>query len=461
MNEKKIILFSLISFYLLVTSCNPPSRKIGTDNFFTDTTTIINTIFKRGSINNVTSFNNPNCSYSFYLPNDSLQKYPTLILLDPHAKGSYIISLYQSLAEKYKVILISSNNTRNRQSISDIEQYINCMLFDAKNYLPVDTQKIYIGGFSGMARAIYQIGINSKLYKGIVAIGAGSHEILPWRDSLFCIIQMAGFKDMNFSEVFESNLQLKNVSNLYMSFYYDGEHKWPTDSLMEFAFLNFFGKHNSNEINKFVEKQYKYCQSIPLRDSWKKVLICQSLKSLCQNLKYYRKPFNEINTFLNKFESKNAIKQLQQVLKEENKEKENIVNNFLNKDSVWWTKTISFYKSIKDKKTLSPIDYKDLRLLNYIGLVSYSFCLNALKQNNIALSRKFLKIYQQVEPYNGDMLYFWSVYFAKLKQSSRSLDSLYKAVKLGFSDKTIVQNEPAFFILRDSIRFNDVISKIH
>ncbi len=460
MREKILISFLLITGYLIATSCNPTSRKKENDNSFNDTIISIKTVVKRGIINNMTSLNDPNCTYSFYFPKDSLQKYPTLILLDPHAKGTYTVSLYQALAEKYNIILISSNNTRNQQSVPEIQQHISCMLSDASDYLPIDTQKIYIGGFSGMARAIYQIGTNSKLYKGIVAIGAGAQISLPWRDSSFCIIQMAGFKDMNFSEVYESNLQQKNVSWLYMPFYYDGEHAWPADSLMEFTFLNFFGKHYPNDVAVFVKRQYKYCQSIPLRDNWKKVLIYQSLKSLCQNQKYYGTPFNEMNTFINKFESKNAIKQFQAILKNENKEKENIANNFLDKDSVWWTKTINFYKGIKDKKNLSPTDYMDLRLLNYIGLASYSFCRNALQQNRMDLSRKFLRIYQQADPYNGDMLFYWSVYFAKLNQPSRSLDSLSKAVKLGFADKSIAQNEPAFFLLRDSLRFNDIISKI-
>lgn len=453
-------IFISLSILWLLFSCNTTSRKKENDNNLTDTIINFKTVVKRGIINSMTSLNNPNCIYSFYYPKDSLSKYPVFILLDPHAKGTYTVSLYQELAEKYNIILLSSNNTKNQQSIAEIQQHISCMLSDASDFLPLDTQKIYIGGFSGMARAVYQIGSSSKMYKGIVAIGAGFPNTLPWKDSLFTVIQMAGFKDMNFAEVYESNLMQKNVSWLYMSYFYEGEHAWPADSIMEFAFLNFFGKEYPNELVNYVKRQYKNSLNIPLRDSWKKVLIYQSLRSLCQNQKYYGNPFNEMTNFINKFESKNALKQFQNILKTEQKEKEDLTNSFISKDSVWWSKTLKFYLSIKEKKNLSPIDYKDIRLLNYISLLAYSYCKNSLQQNRMDLSRKFLYLYQQADPYNGDMLYFWSVYFAKLNQNSRAIDSLSKAIKLGFTDKSLIQNESSFFAVRDSLRFNDIVNRI-
>ncbi|MGQ9848353.1 MAG: TPR end-of-group domain-containing protein [Bacteroidales bacterium] len=76
------------------------------------------------------------------------------------------------------------------------------------------------------------------------------------------------------------------------------------------------------------------------------------------------------------------------------------------------------------------------------------------------LSRKFLYLYQQADPYNGDMLYFWSVYYAKLNQYSRAIDSLSKAIKLGFTDKSLLQSESSFFPIRDSLRFNDILTRL-
>jgi tetratricopeptide (TPR) repeat protein len=245
-----------------------------------------------------------------------------------------------------------------------------------------------------------------------------------------------------------------------MSYFFDGEHTWPADSVMEFSFLNFFGNGHSAELAQFIKNNYTMAKKIPLRDNWKKILIYQSLRSLCFNQKYYVSPFNEMTNYINKYESKNAVKQLQTILASEKKEKSIMSNNFMDKDSLWWAKTIRFYKSIQNKKILSPADYKDIRVLNFIGLLSYSYTRNALQQNQMDMARKFLRIYQEADPYNSDMLYFWGVYFAKLNQSSRALDSLSKAVKLGFSDKSLAQSENSFLVLRDSLRFNDIVSRI-
>ncbi len=456
---KKVAGIMLVCWIIFFYSCNTPTRKKENENIMTDTLEIFKTIIKRGIINDVTALNDPSCSYSFYYPKDSLPSYPVLILLDPHAKGTYTVSLYQKLAEKYDVIVLSSNNTHNQQSVAEIQHYLSEIFTDAKEFLPIDMQKIYIGGFSGMARAVYEIGMEPK-YKGIVASGAGFDQPMPWRDSTFCIIQMAGFKDMNFQEVYESSQMQRNVSFLYMSYFFEGEHAWPADSVMEFAFLNFFGNQHPSELATFIKHTYLIAKKIPMRDNWKKILIYQSLRSLCFHQKYYASPFNEMTEYINKYESKNTIKQLQNILVSEQKERRTMATNFLEKDSVWWFKTLRFYKDIQNKKILSPADYKDIRMLNFIGLMCYSYTRNALQQNQMLMARKFLSIYQQSDPYNSDMLYFWSVYFAKLNQSTRALDSLSKAVKLGFSDKSMVQSETAFNALRDSLMFNEIINKI-
>ncbi len=456
--RKKCFFVSLVLF--LIYSCNPTNIKKENENNFIDTTVTLKTIFQRGVTNTITSLNNPACSYSFYVPKDSLFSYPVLLMLDPHAKGTYTVSLYQQLAEKYKVILISSNNIRNQMSLAEIELYINQIFNDAKEFLAIDTNRLYIAGFSGTARAVYELVTKSNTYKGAIAVGAGTNY-LPWKDSTFCLIQMAGYKDMNFQEIYESNLVLRNTSVLYMGFFYEAGHQWPPDTLMEYAWLNFFAKSNYEVAKSFLLKMVNYAKKIPLRDSWKKTLLYYGLKTLCYNIKYYQEPFNEINNYLNSYESKNSLKQLQSLLKTEKKEKEQLAKNFIEKDSVWWSKTIMYYHEVKKKTYLSPFDYKDIRLANFISLLAYSYSRSALQQHRMDLARKYLYIYQQIDPYNYDMLFLWSVYFAKLNQPRRSLDSLSKAIKIGFNDKLLLQNEPAFYSIKDSVKFLELVSKLN
>ncbi len=99
-------------------------------------------------------------------------------------------------------------------------------------------------------------------------------------------------------------------------------------------------------------------------------------------------------------------------------------------------------------------------MVNYLSLLAYSYTRSALQQNQMDLFRKFIYIYRLLDPYNLDMLYFWSVYFAKLNEPIRSIDSLHKAIKLGFSNKSMIINEEAFNSIKDSARFKSIISQI-
>ncbi len=460
MKFSKWCIVCLVVIIWMEFACNPTGRKKESDTNLIDTTITLKTVYKRGIINTITALNNPMCSYCFYVPKDSLPEYPVVILLDPHAKGTYTVSLYQQLAEKYKVILISSNNIRNQMSINEINSYISQIFSDAKEFLDIDSTRLYIGGFSGTARTVYELISRTNMYRGALAVGAGASASIPWKDSTFCLIQMAGFRDMNFQEVYESHLTLRNTSVLYMGFFYEGEHQWPADTIMEYVWLNFFARYQSDLAEPFLNKMISYAKTIPLRDRWKKTLLYAGLKTLCYNIKYYQAPFNEINNYLNTFESKNSLKQFQTLLKNEQKEKEMLYQAFIEKDSLWWSKTIKFYNEVKKKNNLSPSDYKDIRLANFISLLAYSYTQSALQQSRMDLARKYLSIYQSIDPYNEDMLYFWSVYFAKLNEPKRSLDSLSKAIKLGFNDKIILQNEPAFYALKDSVRFIDIVAKM-
>lgn len=453
-----LLFLLIISFFYF--SCNTITFKNENESSQNDTILNFKTTYKRGVINKMISATDINLGYSFYLPKDSFESYPLLIMLDPQGKSDYVVSLYQSLAEKYNVIIASPSNTKNQQPINELQKKINYLITDIKTFLPIDSEQIYLGGFSGMARATYALIKNKTIFKGIFGIGAGNYETFPWIDSSFKIIMLAGFKDMNFSEVFESSFQQKNVSWLYTAFFYDDIHHWPDDNIFEYVFLAFFGKKYPNYTSTYVLNQFEESKKIPLRDIWKKTLILQSLKSLCHITQYYQYPFNEIEKFLNSYDTKTSIKQLQNIISKEKSNKEQLFKAFTEKDTSWWSKTINFYKNISNKTILSPADYKDIRLLNFISLVAYTYSRNALNQGDMYSSRKFLSIYQLADPYNPDMFYLYAVYFAKNNEPSKAINYLSQATKFGFSDISLIQSEPAFNTIRDSLRFNEILNNI-
>ncbi|MCX7954657.1 MAG: hypothetical protein N3A01_05655 [Bacteroidales bacterium] len=455
----KFIFYNCFVFLLLFLSCNVPQGKQQIKEEEKEEKKeeikIINGVI------NVLNTEKSNLEYSLYLPSDTnLKELPLIFFLDPHGNSNYVISLYQHLSEKYKVVLISTKAIANGKSVGEINNIINEILTECASLVSIDTNSVYIAGFSGMARVSYLLGTNLKRYKGIISIGAGYDKPLPWKDSSFCIIQMAGFKDMNFAETYLSSQIQRNVSLLYTGFFYDNDHSWPVDTVLEYPLLCFFASRFPKYKDQFFNNWCNYLKKIPVRDEWKKALYVQSLYNLCLITKYYGKNFNELNNFLNLYKTKKLLKDFKEFLKQEQVEQQNIIKNIIEKDTLWWQKYIGILTTITKKELLSPKDYKDIRILNYISLVSYSMANNFLSQNDFLNAYKILKIYREADPSNADMFYMWSVYWAKLNNAAKSLYYLEEAVKFGFNNLLKIQAESSFVYLRNNQKFNEIVEKI-
>lgn len=448
-------------FLLIVVSCNIPQGKqqIKEEEDKEEKKEKINIVY---GIINILSTTHSNYEYSIYLPGDSnLKKLPVIFFLDPHGNSNYVVSLYQALSEKYRVAIISSGNISNEVAIEGINKIISEIIREVSTLVNIDTNSIYLAGFSGMARASYILGTSQKKFKGIIAIGAGYEKPLLWRDSTFCIVQMAGFKDMNFAETYLSNLVQRNVSLLYSGFFYENDHSWPVDTILEYPILCFFYEKFEKYKEQFFNKWYNYIQKIPLRDEWKKAIYAQALYNFCLITKYYGKNFNDINNYINSYKTKKIQKEFKELLKQEQLEQQAMARNILDKDTLWWKKNISILTTITKKEMLSPKDYKDIRMLNYISLVSYSIASNLLKNNDVHNAYKVLKIYEEADPSNADMYYLWSIYWAKLNNTEKCLAKLEEAVKFGFINLAKIQSEASFDFLRDNVKFNEILNKIN
>src|SRR5512138_1278052 len=75
-------------------------------------------------IPDVRCVSNPQFSYSVYLPTTYTdgQTVQVFLAFDPSARGSYPVSLYKELAEKYSFILVGSNDSRNGLSADQLGQ---------------------------------------------------------------------------------------------------------------------------------------------------------------------------------------------------------------------------------------------------------------------------------------------------------------------------------------------------
>lgn len=455
------LIFALL--IIVVISCNTPSSTTSTETILEDT--IKPQGIKRGVINVLSAVNDESCSYALYIPNDSLIKYPLIVIFDPHAAGNHAASQYIDLANKYKIVLAASNNVQNNMDAERFTYFANCIIDDVMHNTQIDSGYVYLMGFSGGARVASYIAQQENVFKGVIGCGAGLNDLINVKTNNFLYVGMAGFNDFNFLELYKSENILRQSYIKTHFKYFEGRHEWPPDSIMEYAFtaisIDCKDQTQNNNIKSYLQNEIKICKNIPIRDSWKKSFEYKSLKDLITYTQDFQTEKNQINNYLNGYEAKASEKTINLSLNSETKTQTEFQKSFVDKDIEWWKKKITYLTSANSKVNKTPSDYRDIRLLNYISMICYSAVSQTLKNGDMISAEKYLKIYKLADSQNPDVPFLSGVFFAINKQYNIAIDSLESAIQLGFSDKNKWRNEHSFIPLKDSIRFMDLENKLN
>ena len=175
---------------------------------------------------------NPLQTYALYLPSSYVpdRKWPILYALDPGARGLMPVRRFREAAEKYGYILAGSNNSRNGP-VRIVEEAVNAMLRDTQLRFSIDTQRFYLAGFSGGARAAVEVGFAMKgKVAGIAAFGAGfPSDLPPTAATPFAVYLAAGFEDFNFPELRELDRTLSGLRVPHQFETFPGGHDWPPE----------------------------------------------------------------------------------------------------------------------------------------------------------------------------------------------------------------------------------------
>ena len=147
-------------------------------------------------------------SYALYLPTDhNFQKAsPVVFIFDPAGRGVAGIKPFVKASEKYGLILVCSNDSRNTaygENFDIAERWINEVLSRYK----IDQKEIYAAGFSGGSRLASTIGVLSGLFKGVIGCGAAfsaNPAQAPYAKDHFNFVGIIGDLDMNYQEMFRA-----------------------------------------------------------------------------------------------------------------------------------------------------------------------------------------------------------------------------------------------------------------
>jgi tetratricopeptide (TPR) repeat protein len=173
----------------------------------------------------------PGFSYALYLPSayTTEKTWPVLFIFDADAQGMVPLKLFQSGAEKYGYIIVSSNNSASDDPTVPNLQAMLAMYNDANSRFSLNKQRMYAAGYSGGARIACDMAYRySGQFAGVIGAGSGfptDHDPTP--DTPFAFFGTVGNLDFNYYEMRLLEPKLKAAGIPYRIRIFDGEHDWP------------------------------------------------------------------------------------------------------------------------------------------------------------------------------------------------------------------------------------------
>lgn len=347
-------------------------------------------------------------SYALYLPKSYRvnKKNRVVFIFDAHGRGTLPLEKYQSLSEKYNLVLAASNDSKNGLSGQERNHIITAFMADVESRFNLDKKKMFTMGFSGGARVATLIALYNSTVAGVIGCAAGFPQVQNPVNRSFIWVGVVGNKDFNYLELVNLNRQLKAnrwKSNLLT---FDGKHEWPPASVMDDAMGMMLG-----------------------------------------NIHKSRYQIDDKGT-------PTAL---------ENKEVEQqriLARAMEEKDTVWWSKEMAQLKLLTKTAKNHGQQMMNERLISYLGMLSYIYTQRAITGHDISQAGKYLKIYELADYDNKDRYFFKAVWYAMQNKNQKTLNMLQKAADLGFDDPVQIHKQPAFDAVKKMPGFDKVMQEV-
>ena len=403
-------------------------------------------LYKKVNCTNLSQY-----SYALYLPKtfaDSLS-FPVVYFFDAHAEGELPVKKYQRLADEFSCILVGSNDSKNGLNQSQIGQISMAMIRDVKARFHIQGKAQFAGGFSGGARVAVQLADRDKELSGVMGFGAGlpTTEFAERID--FDYVFAAGKKDFNYPELYEldTNLAKHHIQHLFIS--HAGKHEWPNDTIVKTALFYLFLKSDIRKKDSLVDAYQQFEKS-----NLQQALNTNDMIEQRQIYLRISKTLNEIDNTIEEERLAKTLKETKQYNAHERamenafayeaEMKENLKNHLYNNDIDWWNKELRKIKEGEMFSSNMEMSYANSRLKAYLGIATYMFIGNALKNNQLTDATTLLHIYQTVEPENPEVYFLKALMYARKNNHNQALLNLEEAAKFGFKDMNRIYQEPAF-----------------
>lgn len=464
------IRLTILSFYTI--SCAGKNTSTETNDIDTTIafTAPASDTFQPGKvITNVVCKNDATQSYALYIPaKGNKEILPVVYFFDPHGDGSMPLNKYKALANAYNFILIGSNNSKNGNDWSTAENIWSVLSDDSKKRLKINSDRIYICGFSGGAKVATYIALHHNEVKGVIANGAGLPDITNAGNFNFSFTAIAGEGDMNMTDLVAITNDLDKTQTKHRIIFFDGIHEWAPESTMNIAFAGLeldaiqrkLIPDDKAFISNYIDSAKKRINAYLKTNNYLKAqrecrLSINMLEGASNNVSWFKE--EEVTITNNPSYQKQSQAKQELLLKEQNM-KAVYEQQFQSGDMNYWMKTISDVKSKAKGQTSEVAMYQ--RLQAYLSLAFYSISNQLINSNENDNARYFVELYKMADAANSEAWYFSAILNARSNDAKATEEDLLKAVATGFADKNRLMQQAEFQKLGTQINLGEIESKI-
>jgi predicted esterase len=423
---------------------------------------------------------NPKFSYALYLPTNysEVVKWPVIFVFDPAARGKLGVSGFVQAAEKIGFIIVCSNNSRNQLPGDELSQAIDYLFQDVEDRFSIDIHRIYTSGFSGGSRVASMVALQNKIISGVIGCGAGFPGENNFRNiPSFSYIGLVGNRDMNYIEMCDLAKKMHGLGMNIELRIFDGGHSWPSSDLLleavEWMELQAMNKGTRIRNPEFVNAQFeKY------RNNARLLLKNGKLIEAAQAFEYLIKDFPDHNTSDKLTKTLDSLKKTSgynKAVRNWNKNRaweleiqNNLISRVLNQ-----VRAESFPDSIRNSVSAqirmlrsmeSNRDTNNRLIASRVLMLLNSICFET-GRNYIDL-KKFkaasicFQVESMIEPKNNSLQFLMAKVYALDNDKENSLQSLEKAIKLGYNNRKSIENDPVFLPLKDQKKFREILMKL-
>lgn len=402
MDWKWLLVWSMVSGLLLACGSKPTKASTTEEDVKVPVAAALTT----GTVHSgVACSGSPDLHYAVRIP-EKIKG--TLILLDAHARGKLVVERYGTLADSLGWVLAVSESSKNGQPLDHQMSIVDALLADLGQRGLTGHGPLWVGGFSGGARAASMVAERHLEVQGVLCLGAGPAQGVLVRTLGCDVLLAAGRQDINYSELVEVAESLGDAKLRHAFADWEGSHAWPSVGVM-------------SDLLGWLARS----EQAPREVIW-------------------RTTFEEGEEWL----------------KQEMEMRGQLGMELGVKPVAEWKPLLAGLWNRAKKDNSQGVRDMHNRVLGYLSLMCYLQAEAAIEKANAPAMEYWTSLYLLVDPPNAETQVLRAIVLASQQRHDEALACLDAAAELGFADAERLESLPALLSVRQGANWQAVLAKV-